>query len=148
MKKYLLTAAVAAILGSTFAVAAYAQQDDKTPQQREKEFYEAIEKEVERLEEQLNLADWQVFYVDSILTHDYKGLQDEYANLTASKVANTDLYYDAQDKWMEKIYVAMHKVLDKEQWAKYEKNGAARDKRARDKRLEKKMKKAAKQQDK
>ncbi|MBQ9462341.1 MAG: hypothetical protein IJU68_01630 [Bacteroidales bacterium] len=147
MKKYLLTAAIAAILASAFAATAFAQQDDKTPEQREKEFYEAIEKEVERLEDQLELADWQVFYVDSILTHDYKCLQDEYANLTASKVSNSDLYYDAQDKWMEKIYVAMHKVLNEEQWAKYEKIGAARDKKARDKRLEKKMKKAAKKQD-
>ena len=57
---------------------ALAQESQKTPEQREKEFYEAIEAQVNRLTEQLELSDWQVFYVDSILTHDYRAMQDEF----------------------------------------------------------------------
>ena len=117
---------------------ALAQEGQKTPEQREKEFYEAIEAQVNRLTEQLDLADWQVFYVDSILTHDYRAMQDEFTTMSAAKYANSDLFYDVQDKWMEKMYLAMQKVFDEEQWAKYLKGGAARDKKQRDKRAAKK----------
>lgn len=124
-------------------VAAYAQ-DQKTPEQREKEFYEAIEKQVETMEQQLDLEVWQVFYVDSILTHDYKAMQEEFADMSKAKMSNPDLFYDVQDKWMEQIYQSIHKVLDEKQWAQYEKLGAARDKKARDKRAAKKNNKSGK----
>ena len=120
--------------------AGFAQQQPKSEEEREKEFYEAIEKQVDRLTTMLNLEDWQIFYVDSILTHDYKAMQTEVMELSKAKVSNTDIYYDVQDKWMEQIYQSFHKVLDEEQWAKYEKSGAARDKKARDKRAAKKNK--------
>ena len=42
-----------------------------------------------------------------------------------------------EDKWEEQIYTAMEKVLDEKQWAKYLKTGAAREKKARDKRAAK-----------
>ena len=124
-------------------VAAYAQEN-KTPEQREKEFYEAIEKQVETMEQQLDLEVWQVFYVDSILTHDYKAMQEEFADMSKAKMSNPDLFYDVQDKWMEQIYQSIHKVLDEKQWAQYEKLGAARDKKARDKRAAKKNNKSGK----
>ena len=44
------------------------------------------------------------------------------------------LYIQANDKWAEKIYNAMHKVLNEEQWARYNKGDAGRAKKARDKR--------------
>ena len=119
---------------------ALAQEAQKSPEQREKEFYEVIEAQVNRLTEQLELDDWQVFYVDSILTHDYRAMQDEFTAMSAAKYANSDLFYDVQDKWMEKMYQAMHKVFDEEQWAKYLKGGAARAKKQRDKRAAKRGK--------
>ena len=119
---------------------ALAQEAQKSPEQREKEFYEVIEAQVNRLTEQLELDDWQVFYVDSILTHDYRAMQDEFTAMSASKYANSNLFYDVQDKWMEKMYQAMHKVFDEEQWAKYLKGGAARAKKQRDKRAAKRGK--------
>ena len=100
MKKFTLILVIMLLAGGFTALA----QEDKTPEQKEKEFYEAIEKEVERYRDQLDLDIAQEFYVDS-------------------------------------IYVAMRKVLNDEQWAKYEKAGAARDKKARDKRAAKKLKK-------
>ncbi len=141
MKKALLISAIC-LLACSFLMKA--QEGPKSPEQMEKEFYEAIEKEVERLTDQLNLDDWQVFYVDSILTHDYKAMQDEFTRMSAAKMSNADLFYDVQDKWMEQIYQSFRKVFNEEQWAKYEKYGAARNKKARDKRAEKKNKKARK----
>ena len=99
--------------------------------------YEYIEKEVEQLTLSLDLNIAQVFWVDSILTYNYGALQKELAAMNQSKVSNSDLYYSVQDKWMEATYKAMERILDKEQWAKYLKGGAARDKKNRDKRAAK-----------
>ena len=138
MKKIIVIIALALL--ALPGLAQQGQQQPKTPEQREKEFYEAIEKQVDRLTTLLDLDDWQIFYVDSILTHDYSALQAEYGELSKAKVSNADIYYDVQDKWMEQIYQSFHKVFDETQWAKYEKSGAARDKKARDKRAAKKNK--------
>lgn len=137
MKKFLLILAMCAGLATVRAQA----QEQKTPEQREKEFYEAIEAQVDRLAEQLELDDAQIFYVDSILTHDYKAMQDEFTKMSAAKMSNTDLFYDVQDKWMEQIYQSFSKIFDEDQWTKYQKMGAARDKKARDKRAARKLKK-------
>ncbi|MBO4476325.1 MAG: hypothetical protein J5737_06365 [Bacteroidales bacterium] len=116
-------------------------QEQKTPEQREKEFYEAVQQQIDRLTALLDLDDSQIFYADSILTHDYTAMQEEYVSLSQAKVSNADIYYDVQDKWMEQIYNSFHRILDEDQWQKYLKSGAARDKKARDKRAEKKLKK-------
>lgn len=102
-----------------------------------KQMREAIDQTVENYERILELEDWQSFYVDSILTHDYDALRAELKSLQAAKMSNADVYQQVQDKWAEQIYVALQKVLDEKQWAKYLKNGAAREKKARDKRAAK-----------
>jgi hypothetical protein len=117
-----------------------AQTQSAEEAKAEKEFYESIEREIDRLTNMLDLADWQVFYVDSIMTHDYKAMQAELQELQKQKVSNTDLYYDVQYKWQDKIYEAYEKIFDEQQWAKYLKNGAARDKKNRDKRRAKTQK--------
>lgn len=132
MKKFIVILALCLLCGGLSA------QDKKTPEQREKEFYEALEKQLERLTTMLDLDDGQVFYVDSILTHDFKAMQDELTSLSQAKVGNADIYYDVQDKWAEQMYNSLHKVFDEDQWNKYLKAGAARDKKARDKRAAKK----------
>lgn len=113
----------------------FAQQ--MSEEEQAKKLAEAIEREVDHHAENLDLEDWQIFYVDSILTANYKGMMDELAVLNKSKVSNADLFVMAQDKWLEKTYVAFEKVLDENQWAKYLKSGAAKDKKARDKRAAK-----------
>ena len=102
--------------------------------EQEKKFYESIESTVNRYTDLLELDDWQIFYVDSILTHDYLGMMDELNELNRAKVSNADLFVKCQDRWQEKIYNAFQSVFNEEQWAKYLKTGAARDKKSRDKR--------------
>ena len=109
-------------------------QEQKTPEQREKEVREWIDKEVEKYTNMLDLDFAQEFYVDSILTHDYFAMMAEQAEKSKAKVSSTDIYQAVQDKWSERIYMAFRKVLDDDQWAKYLKSGAAKDKKARDKR--------------
>ena len=134
MKRLALTLIMLCFL--PLALSAQEQTDDKD---KEKKFYEAIETQIERLTEMLDLEGWQVFYVDSILTHDYTALQQEYEQLGKAKISNSDIYYGVQDKWMEQIYQSFNKILTEEQWAKYLKSGAARDKKARDKRAAKRQ---------
>ena len=69
-------------------------------QQKEIDVMEFAEKEADRLQQLLNLDDAQVFYVDSILNHDYRAMQAEFIEMNKSKVSNTDYYLMIQDKWM------------------------------------------------
>jgi hypothetical protein len=127
--RILLSAALLLVTGAFVSA-----QEQKSPEQQEKEMYAMIEKEVEKYTNTLDLDMAQEFYVDSILTHDYFAMRAEMQEKSQARVANTDVYVAIQDKWAEKIYQAFYRVLDEEQWAKYLKNGAARDKKARDKR--------------
>ncbi len=114
---------------------AFAQQ--QSPEEEAKQFREALDRKVDDYTIQLNLEDWQIFYVDSILTHDYEAMRDELKLMQAAKMSTTDAYTRVQDKWEEQMYNAMEKVLDEKQWAKYLKTGAAREKKARDRRAAK-----------
>ena len=131
--KILRIAAIAVLVVLALPLAA----QEQTPEQQEKALYEMIQKQIDNMTKALDLDDWQIFYVDSILTHDYSGLQAEYMALQKSKVSDQNRYYQVQDKWNEQIYNAIHGVLDEQQWQKYLKSGAAREKKSRDKRAAK-----------
>lgn len=135
---------LAVFLLSGFCITAAAQQNPPTEEEQAKQLEEFILNEIDRYETTLNLEDWQVFYTDSVLHHDYLALQDELKGLRDSKVSNIDLYTQVQDKWAEQMYQAFRKFLDDDQWAKYLKQGAERDRKAREKRKEKMAKAAAK----
>ncbi len=114
-----------------------AQQSQTDPEKEEKQMRTAIDAQIETFTRTLKLEDWQIFYLDSIMTHDYTAMRDEVKSLSEAKVGNADAYQMVQDKWMEKMYQAFDKVLDRDQWTKYQKSGAGRDKKARDKRAAK-----------
>jgi DNA segregation ATPase FtsK/SpoIIIE-like protein len=102
--------------------------------QYSQEIQEQIEKEAERLERVLDLEDWQVFYVDSTLMHDFPAMQAELKELADSKVSNRDMYISVQDKWMDQIDATYKRIFTEEQWAAYLKQGAAKAQKARAKR--------------
>lgn len=131
--KFFTTVALLAL-----SLTAFAQQND--PEKEAKEFQESINAEVERLENNLELEDWQVFYVDSILTYDYNQMRLELKELSDAKISNYDLYTEIQDKWVEKIYNSLNGVFDEAQWNKYLKTGALKAKKDRDKRAAKRKK--------
>lgn len=112
-------------------------QQPQSEEEVARQLRETIDQTISNYEKMLGLEDWQTFYVDSILTHDYEALRNELKGLQAAKMSNTDVYQQVQDKWAEQVYVSMQKVLDEKQWEKYLKAGAAREKKARDKRAAK-----------
>ena len=75
--------------------------------------------------------------IDSTLTHDYRAMTAELETLRLSKVTNSSAYLAVQDKWTEAIYQSYLRILNEEQQAKYLKSGAAKAKKARDKRAAK-----------
>ena len=121
---------VAVVFMSLFtALVASAQQQPEKP-----DVYEQAELEADRLQRVLDLEDWQLFYVDSTLKHDLPAMMAEIEGLRAAKVSNSSMYIAVQDKWLEHIDETYRKIFNDEQWAAYLKNGAAKAKKARDKR--------------
>ena len=108
---------------------AYAQQQPEKP-----DVYEQAEMEADRLQRILDLEDWQLFYVDSTLKHDFPAMMADYEELQKSKVANTSMYQAVQDKWMDQIDATYRKIFTEEQWTAYLKQGAAKAQKARAKR--------------
>ena len=137
MKFYRFLNVILAFSLSVFAAAAQ-NQAPQTPEQKEKQLLEFVDKEVTRLTELLNLEYWQEFYVDSTLTHDYHAMTEELGELQKAKVENTDLYVSIQDKWQQQINDSYKKFFTKEQWDKYWKLGGKKAQAARDKRKNKK----------
>lgn len=136
MKFYRLIHLTCAVFLSIFA--AQAQNQATTPEQREKQMLESIDREKTRLRDLLDLEYWQEFYVDSILTHDYTALSEELEGMQKAKVENTDLYISVQDKWMQQIVDSYKKIFTEDQWKKYMKSGGERAQKDRDKRKGKK----------
>ncbi len=127
---------IAALLLLPFRAGAQ-QQQPQSEEEELKQMQEAIDRAVENYENTLDLEIWQTFYVDSILTHDYNALREELKGLREAKISNSDTYQRVQDKWAEQIYNSFQKVFNEEQWQKYLKSGAGRDKKSRDKRAAK-----------
>jgi len=137
MKIYRLLNVILAFALSVF-VASARDQGPQTPEEREKQMLEFIDKEVQRLSTMLDLEYWQEFYIDSTLTHDYKAMTAEMESLQKAKVENSDLYISVQDKWAQQIDDTYKRFFTEEQWNKYWKNGGKKAQQARDKRKNKK----------
>lgn len=126
---HIISCCLVGILMLASAAKASAQEQGKQP-----DIYEQAEQEADRLQRLLDLEDWQVFYVDSTLKHDFPAMMAEYEELQKAKVSNQSMYLAVHDKWMEKIDQAYRKFFTDEQWAAYLKSGAARAQKAREKR--------------
>ena len=103
-------------------------------QPEQPDLFEQAELEADRLQRILDLEDWQLFYVDSTLKHDFTAMMADYERLRASKITNTSMYQYVQDLWMSRIDSTYQKIFDQRQWAAYLKSGAAKAQKARAKR--------------
>ena len=103
-------------------------------QQEQPDIFEQAEVEADRLQRLLDLEDWQTFYVDSILKHDYSAMMTELQQFQKAKVSNAAMYISVQDKWRDKIDESFRKVFNDAQWTRYLKSGAGKAQKAREKR--------------
>ena len=94
-----------------------------------------INAQIENLNRLFKLDDVQVFYVDSILQTNYKGLQEE-VNLTRKAGAsNAETYQVISDRWMARTDEALEKVFTREQWTRYLKSSYGKEMKRREKRI-------------
>ena len=108
-------------------------------QNKEPDMMQIAEQEADRLAKLLDLEDWQVFYVDSTLKANYNHLKTEMDKLQMSKVTNTSIYMDVQDRCMEAIENDYKKWFTEAQWKAYLKSGAAKAQKQREKRRQQKI---------
>ena len=132
MKKVTGSAVLCLAIFVVYCASAFAQNQEKQPTPEEMAMTEA-----ERLEKILDLEDWQAFYVDSTLQHDFAALDAEIKNMQQAKVGNIDIYREVQDKWMDQIDNSFKKWFTPAQWKKYLKAGAGKSQKDREKRREK-----------
>ena len=126
--KIFMMALSSALMFMVAGVEASAQQPEQP------EIYEQAENEADRLQRLLDLEDWQTFYVDSTLKHDFPAMMEEFTQLQTSKVSNTSIYQDVRDRWMDQIDATYKRIFTEEQWAAYLKSGAGKAQKAREKR--------------
>ncbi len=107
----------------------FAQQKQEGP-----DIYEQAEIEADRLQRILDLEDWQTFYVDSTLKHDFPAMMEEVDAMRAAKVSNSSMFMAVYDKWTDRIEESYRKIFTEEQWKAYLKSGAGKAQKARAKR--------------
>ena len=129
MKSYLFTVAFV-----MFSLLGFSSYEASAQSQEPVDLNVLAEEEADKYQRILKLEDWQVFYVDSTLKHDYAALMAEAEKLQASKVTNPSMYIAVQDKWMDKIEETYRRIFTEAQWAAYLKTGAAKAQKARAKR--------------
>ena len=126
--KLIVLSSFAVLALMCFNVSASAQQAQGP------DLYEQVQTETDRLQRVLELEDWQAFYVDSTLMHDFTAMMADYEKLQSSKVTNTSMYQAVQDKWMDQIDATYKRIFTEKQWAAYLKSGAGKLSKARENR--------------
>jgi len=92
------------------------QQPQKTP-------IEVASEQAERLQKELNLKDYQLFLVDSVLQRNFTDLMKEVESMRVAGIQTRESYKSVQEKWTAKTDNAFEKIFDKEQFIKYLKMG-------------------------
>lgn len=88
-------------------------------QEKPKTIEELAIEEAVRLEKELKLEPHQAFYIDSILQHDMKAMDDEMQAMRASGMQDFRHYEDVRKRWIEKMKTSFQKVLTEEQYIHY-----------------------------
>ena len=131
MHKFIFTFVIVAAMTASFNAAAQ-QQDSQRPDPME-----MAAKMADQLERDLELDIVQVFKVDTMFQHSYKSYYEEMEKLAKAGVpSNSGQYQRTSDIWGRYIDTQLQQILTEEQWAKYLKTDAGRNKKRRDKRLE------------
>ena len=121
-----ITAAIFAL--SSFCAAAQNQQEPLN-------FVDMAAKQADKFAELYNLDMVQVFRVDSLFQVVYPALSAEFEQMKKGGAMNTDSYTSVNDKWWNIIYTNLEQIFTPEQWAKYMKSSAGKEKKKRDKRM-------------
>lgn len=128
MHRFIFTIAIVAAMTASFNAAAQQSMPDPL---------ELAAQMADQLEKDLDLDVVQVFKVDTLFQHAYTEYYADVEKLSKAGVpANSNQYQRNSDIWGRYIDIQLEQILTEEQWAKYLKTDAGRNKKKRDKRLE------------
>lgn len=133
MKKAFSQFFLAGLLLLAGAPRAFAQE----PQ--EPDIDKIVSNQIENLTKTFKLDEIQIFYVDSILNHNYPAMMDEVNQARKTGASNTETFQIISDKWMAATDEAFEKVFTEQQWQKYLKSTYGKEKKRRDKRISERM---------
>ena len=91
----------------------------QNPQQEQKTMEEVATEQSLKLQQDLKLSDFQLFYVDSILLANFIGQQQEFEQMRASGLQSQKSYENVYNKWKTKTEDAFEKILDRPQFEKF-----------------------------
>ena len=131
MHKFIFAIALVAAMTVNFNAAAQDKSELPDP-------LELAAKMADQLERDLDLDAAQVFKVDTLFQHIYKEYYAEVEKLAKAGVPSiSGQYLRTSDKWGDYSDKVLETILTEEQWAKYLKSSAGKNKKTRDKRMEK-----------
>ena len=127
LSKYIVAGALVVALSTTLC---RAQQGGG-----EQSYEDAITKQVEDMVERYKLDDYQAFKLDTLLQHFAPIYQAEIKKVKDSGAQQIDSYQTVVDKWASFFDSEYQKIFTEDQWTRYMKSPAGREKKKRDKRM-------------
>ena len=94
-----------------------------------------INNQLDNLTRSFKLDEVQVFFVDSILQHNYPAMMAEMEQTRKTGASNSDTFQAISDKWMDATDQAFQRFFTEDQWKRYMKSNFGREKMRRDKRM-------------
>lgn len=127
--KFILVSALIFSLSQTVCLAQQANP------QKELSFEEIIAKQVEDMVDRYKLDDYQAFKLDTLLQHFAPIYNAEMKRVKDSGAAQSASFQSITDKWADFFDNEYQKIFSEEQWNRYLKSSAGREKKKRDKRM-------------
>lgn len=103
---------------------------------QEPDMDQVINTQLETLTRTFKLDEVQVFFVDSVLQHNFPAMSQEFEETRKTGASNQETYQIISDKWMAATDDAFQRIFTKEQWAKYMKSSYGKEKKRRDRRIQ------------
>lgn len=100
------------LLLSSNLIAQQQEQPQKSPA-------EMASIQADDMQKQFKLNDTQVFYIDSILQHNYTAISVEFEKMKKAGIQSPESYMNVQKTWNQKTEDAFKKVLTEEQFINY-----------------------------
>lgn len=129
MKRTLL---LTILMSAATATSLFAQNNG---QEKPKTIPEIAAERADQLMNYLKLEDYQVFQIDSTLSHDLQAQQDEVREMQKAGISNPDIYTAVVDRWNNTTDSTFQHIFTPDQWKRYIKSTYGKAKRQRDKRI-------------
>jgi len=107
------------IILATLSIALSISANAQNQEQKQKTPIEIAAAQADRLQRDLNLDDYQLFKVDSILQRNLTGVMNQFEQMKKGGLQNPDSYREIQKKWQTKTDNALEALFTLDQFDRY-----------------------------